>query len=420
LTTIDRGMEGSTVKKRSRRYLIYLVILMGLVALMDQYLSSIKMTAIPYIINEYNITASEFSWWEALYLIPTFFIFLLNGLNDIIGRKLSILILILMMGLSSLAIAVFASGFHLFMFFYAVVIFATVSNMWSIPVVEESPSEKRAKFVSVAYILGLIPLQALLPPFLINTLGLDWRWIYGIMFVYMIPVIILWFFMNETRRYEIIKEERKQGVKKCHIFGLGIIDKKDIKYIVMSASIWCCWLVTSFLFYMAGHYFMDIHNYSLNEWSLVLLVTLIATMIGGLAGGWFMDRMGRGKVLSIGCVGLAVSLSLLGFLPREILPFGAPVAGFFITFVYSWIIVYIPEIFPTEKRGTCMGWTTTTARASYIIGPITVAVLLQSFPKMDWFWIVAGLIMLIPIAIVMLFKPYETKIKELEDIEERR
>ncbi len=137
---------------RSRGYIIYLIIFMGLVALMDQYLSAIvKTTVIPNICEEYfsDITKAEavaqFEWWEALYLIPTFFIFLLNGLNDIIGRKLSILILILLMGFSSLAIVFFTPSFHLFMLFYAIVTFTTVSNMWSIPISEESPSEKRAK-----------------------------------------------------------------------------------------------------------------------------------------------------------------------------------------------------------------------------------------------------------------------------------
>jgi MFS family permease len=157
---------------------------MGLVAIMDQYLSSVKMTALPYICGTYNISTADFEWWEGLYLIPTFFIFLLNGLNDIIGRKLSILILILMMGFSSIAIVFYTSTFHLFMFIYAIMTFTTVSNMWSIPISEESTAQKRAKQVALVYVIGLIPLQAIFPPFLINTLGLDWKWMYGVMFIY--------------------------------------------------------------------------------------------------------------------------------------------------------------------------------------------------------------------------------------------
>jgi MFS family permease len=96
------------------------------------------------------------------------------------------------------------------------------------------------------------------------------------------------------------------------------------------------------------------------------------------------------------------------------------IAGFFLGFSYTWVIVYIPEIFPTERRGSCLGWATTTARVSYIIGPALAAILLTVSPTMNWFWVVAGLLMIIPIILVLLFHPYETKTKELEEIEAQR
>jgi MFS family permease len=405
---------------RSRSYLMYLIALMGLVAVMDQYLSTIKTTAIPYIIQEYAISASHFSWLEALYLISSFFIFTLNGLNDIIGRKLSILVLILLMGLSSIAIVLLAPSLHPFMAFYAVALFATVSNMWTIPVSEESPAERRAKNVSIVYVIGLIPLQALLPPFLLNTLGLSWKWMYGVMFVFMIPLLVLWLFMKETRRYATIKEQRRQGVRKRHILGLGVIDRHDLRYIAISASIWFCWLVYSVLYFWAGYYFMTVKGYSLSQWSMVLLAALIMAMVGGVAGGWLMDRIGRKSALILGCVGLALFVVLLGFAGGVYLPIVAAITGFFTSLTYTWIVVYVPEIFPTERRGSCMGWTTTVARISYVAGPALAAVLLQAFPTMEWFWVVAGAVMILPIGIILLLNPYETKTRPLEEIELRR
>jgi MFS family permease len=404
----------------SRSYLTYLIALMGLVAVMDQYLSTIKTTAIPYIIQEYAISASHFSWLEALYLISSFFIFTLNGLNDIIGRKLSILVLILLMGLSSIAIVLLAPSLHPFMAFYAVALFATVSNMWTIPVSEESPAERRAKNVSIVYVIGLIPLQALLPPFLLNTLGLSWKWMYGVMFVFMIPLLVLWLFMKETRRYATIKEQRRQGVRKRHILGLGVIDRHDLRYIAISASIWFCWLVYSVLYFWAGYYFMTVKGYSLSQWSMVLLAALIMAMVGGVAGGWLMDRIGRKSALILGCVGLALFVVLLGFAGGVYLPIVAAITGFFTSLTYTWIVVYVPEIFPTERRGSCMGWTTTVARISYVAGPALAAVLLQAFPTMEWFWVVAGAVMILPIGIILLLNPYETKTRPLEEIELRR
>ena len=63
-----------------------------------------------------------------------------------------------------------------------------------------------------------------------------------------------------------------------------------------------------------------------------------------------------------------------------------------------------------------MGWTTTVARLAYIIGPALAAILLTASPNMEWFWATAGAVMLVPVAIVFIFRFYETKTKELEQI----
>lgn len=411
--------SGTVIKTRSRRYVFYLVVFMGIVAIMDQYLSMVPITYMNAILEEYSITASQFEWWEALYLIPTFFIFALNGLVDIIGRKFSILVLILIMGFSSLAIVLFTPTFHLFMVFYSVVTFTTVSNMWAIPISEESPAAKRAKLSSIVYVIGLFPLSAIIPLYVIPTLG--WKWMYGIMFFFMIPVLVLWVFMKETVRYEEIKEERRAGKLKKHFFGLGSINRADIKYIVFSAFIWMCWLINSLLIIRwMGYYFMEIHGYARSEWLMVFLASGVMMIIGGIASGYVMDKIGRKIGFIIGAAGFAGSLFLMAFGPVAILPFSGALVGFFIAFAYAWVIVYIPEIFPTERRGACLGWTTTVARISYIVGPVIAALLLEANPSMEWFWVVGGLLMVVAIVVVLLFHPYETKIKELEEIEEER
>ena len=415
----DTKQIGDLKKERTRRYMIYLIIFMGSIALMDQYLSIIETTAIPNILQEYSITDTEYAWWKVLYFIPTFLIFLLNGLTDIIGRKKSLLILIFLFGLASLGIVMATPTFHLYMVFFTIIIFATVSNMWTIPISEEAPAEKRAKYISIVYFISVIPLQAIIPP-LLSRLGLSWKWMYGIMFLFMIPVLIMWFFMKETNRYNLIKEEQKLGKRKKHFYGLGVINRCDIKYIIFSGIIWMCWLIVSMFVLWGGHFFMDIHGYSLDQWSLTLLGVLLMMMAGAVVGGWMMDRMGRKKGLIIGGLGLALFTMLLGLTPIDIARVMAIIVGFFLGFSYTWIIVYIPEIFPTERRGSCMGWATALARISYVFGPALAAIMLTVSPTMEWFWIAGGLLMIIPIILVIIFHPYETKTKELEVIEVER
>lgn len=420
MTATTEALPSNNGQTRSRNYLIYLIIFMGLVAVLDQYISMIKTTAIPYIIEEYGISASDFSWYEALYLGSTFLIFLLNGLNDIIGRKFSILVLVLLMGLSTLGVVLFTPTLHLFMVFYAIAMFTTVSNMWSIPISEESPADKRAKYVAIVYVIGLIPLQAITPPLLMNVLGLSWKWMYGVTFVMMIPALVMWFFMRETSRYDVVKAERRAGTRKNHLFGVGVINRHDIRYIIIAASIWLCWLVYSFLYFWAGYYFMTIHGYTLGQWSMVLLASLVMAMIGGVSAGAIMDRIGRTPAFIGGCVSLSLILVILGFGRGWVLPVAVAITGFFTSFTYTWIVVYVPEVFPTERRGACMGWTTTVARISYVVGPALAAVLLNAFPTMEWFWVVAAVIVLIPIGIIVVANPYETKTRELEEIEHKR
>ena len=408
------------VKPRSRGYIGYLAVLMTIIALMDWYISTIKMTALPSILKEYNMTPAQFSWTESLFLIPTFLVFLLNGLNDIIGRKWSVLILMLLMGTSCISIVYFTPSFFMFMTFYAVAMLTTVSNMWAIPIGEESKAANRGKMVGLVYTLGMIPLSALLPSLLVDKLGLDWRWMYGVMFFMMMVGIILWFFMKETARYEQIKAERKAGTRKEHIFGVGVITKGDIKYIAIGALMWICWLLDQFLFFWAGHYFMNIKGLTLQQWTYgVLLLAMLGTIAGGFVGGWLLDKIGRKVTWVIGCLGMAVSMAPIGFLPDSLVRIAVISGGFFMGFSYAWIVVFIPEIFPTDRRGSCLGWTTTITRISYVLGPVVAAVLLTLSPNMEWFWVVTGAIMIIPAVSLLLIKPYETKNKELEEIEYR-
>lgn len=405
---------------RTRAYLAYLVIFMGLVAVMDQYLSTVKGTAIPYALKEYGITAAQFSWLETLFLIPTFFVFVLNALNDIIGRRYAILLLILLMGAASAGILLFTPGLYAFLAFYAIAIFTTVSNMWTIPISEEAPAQSRAKYVALVYVLGLLPLQAILPPLLVGKLGLDWRWMYGVVSILAALGVVVWLWMRETQRFAQVRTEQEHGQRKTHPFGFGSIDRRDVRYIAISASIWICWLINSMLYYWAGYYFMDIRGYNLSQWSAVLLGTLILAMLGGVIGGAVMDRLGRRAGLVVGCLGLAIVLPLLGLAQGALLPILMIISGFFTSLAYSWVVVYVPEVFPTERRGACMGWTTTLARIGYVVGPALAAALLQASPKMELFWLVAGLIMLLPIAIILVLQPFETKMRELEEIVERR
>ena len=119
-------------------------------------------------------------------------------------------------------------------------------------------------------------------------------------------------------------------------------------------------------------------------------------------------------------VGMALGLASLGYLPTRLLPIVYVSLGFFVGIISTWLFVYIPEIFPTERRGTCVGWVMSLARMAYVLGPALAALLLRNYPTMEGFWVVAGLVMLIPTGIILFVRPFETRALELEEIAEKR
>jgi MFS family permease len=88
--------------------------------------------------------------------------------------------------------------------------------------------------------------------------------------------------------------------------------------------------------------------------------------------------------------------------------------------VLAWIYTYVTEIFPTKVRSSSIGIAVTASRLGYILAPLIAAVLLLTFPG-NWlfFWVIAGLFMIFPL-LSFLTKPYETKGKELETIDEEK
>jgi MFS family permease len=409
------------VATRSRSYLAYLAIFLGSVAIMDGYVSSIKSSAIPYILSAYGIDAPTFSALESLVLIPTFFIVAFNSLADRIGRRWGLLLLVLGMGLPCLAILLWTPTLPWFLAFYAAATFFTVSNLWHVPANEEAPATVRARYVAVIYAVGQMPLIALLPPLLVERLGLDWRWMYGIMFLAMLPLLVLWLPMRDTGRYRAVAAERQLNPgQRWRPFGLGAIDRSDLRYIALTAAIVACLLVFMVLYFWAGYFFMTLRGYTLVEWSRIVLVMLTMVLLGGLTGGWVLDFIGRTRELVLGCLGITLCVIGTGFLPGQGPAVALILAAFFIGLVSAWTTTYVPEVFPTDRRASCAGWVSSIARVAYVLGPALAAVLLKAFPTMTGFWVAAGLVMLIPIAIIWLADPFETKTRSLEEIERER
>ena len=415
---MESSQAAPAVVQSSKRYMIFLVVAMGLVSQLDGWLSLIESTAVPFITTEFFAgDVSAFALWQGLFGILVFLVFFIGWFGDAFGRKKGILLLILVMGVPTIFITFLPAGpgsAIMFFILYSVVIMGTTSNLWEVPISEEAPAERRGLYGSMAFLIGIIPFSAIIGVGIIEDYG--WRWGYGVMFFFMVFLLILLFFMKEPQRWvdKAAARSKRLGV----MDALRSLRAEDKKYIAVSIIVYLAWTIS---FKMAttfgGQYFIVGQSYTITQWKSVVTIAGLLLPVSALISGILLDKIGRNYVLIIGTLGSVVCLIALEY---TAMPIAYQAAYFFMAMVLAWIYVYLAEIFPTEVRATSIGVCVTGARFGYVFGPLIASALLAMSPvAMTNFWLVAALIMIVPL-LALLFKPLETKKKTLEEIEVER
>ena len=404
-----------TVEQSSSGYVWYIVIFMGLVGLLDQYLSQVEGPLIPFILEDFGITAVEFAIWQGIYGVIAFLVFFIAWISDAYGRRKGILILMLVLGVPTLLIVLFTEGnFHLFMILYSIIILGTISNLWEIPISEEAPPKKRGLYGSIAFMIGLIPIFAFVAGPIATSIG--WRWAYGIMFFFMLGLCVMWYFMKEPQRWEIAHKERGSKLLKIKEM-FKTLDKQDWRYIIMCTIVYSMWSIAFILAKSwGGYYYMNIRGLTEPQFRSILTIAALLTMVGAIISGILMDKLGRNGTLIIGCLGSVIGFMGLGLTGLSIFFW---CIYLFMPMILGWIMVYFAEIYPTKIRSSAVGISATAVRVTYVLGPLIAALLLLTFPTMEGFWIIGGVFMIVPL-ISLLIKPYETKGKVLEDVQKER
>jgi len=404
-------------RPRSTKYMVFLVSFMGLIALVDNYLSLIETTAIPKINLHFGITLDYFLLWQGIFGIVAFLVFLIGLLADLWGRKIGILVLLILMGSSALLIGIVgAMNFWIFMVFYAIVILATNVNLWTIPISEESPPKRRAFNGSIAFLIGLIPLYAFLGEAIADSIG--WQWMYGLMGAFCLLLIIAWFFMKETKRWTTQREEFKFEKQRTRfIETVKQFTKKDWLFILITGGIYICWNIS---FRMAtstiASFYENILFYTPERFETILIFAGLATILGALSIGIIMEKFGRIIAFIFSSVGATAAYLGLAF-------HGHPVfmvfAYYFMACFLGFLLVYIPEMFSTKIRGTATSLSVTLARIGYVVGPLIASAILfvETASTYMILFIVGAAIALLPLS-TLIFSKYEPKGKTLEKIQE--
>ena len=116
-----------------------------------------------------------------------------------------------------------------------------------------------------------------------------------------------------------------------------------------------------------------------------LLVVISGAFVGYVTGGWLADRFGRRFVFIVCAIcasALAYGYTHVPFSDAAMLVLGFPL-GFFASAYYSAVLPFLNELFPTNVRGSGVGFTYNAGRAVGGLFPFLVGVVSAMLPLSD-------------------------------------
>ena len=365
---------------------------------------------------------------------------------DRFGRKPTLLWIGISFFVSSIG-AAFASNveyFMLFRFLGGLGIGAS-SVVAPIYISEIAPAKHRGKLVisfQLNVVLGI--LIAYISNYFIQGMENDWRIMLGVVGIPSLLFSILILFTPETPTFLLLKRNDLEGAKKVlaladpnpeetiqritenqktQIQGERLFSKKFITPLVLS-------FLFSFFNQMSGinaiiYYAPRIYELTGLGKESALLSTAgigLANLLFTMVGWYFIDRVGRRKLMYVGSFGYIISLGLitLSFYQESF----TMVPLYIFVFIASHAIgqgsviwVFISEIFPNSVRASGMAWGSLT---HWVLAAL-VANFFPIFTEMFGGTVIFGffgLMMIGQLAYVMFMMP-ETKGTSLEEIEKQ-
>lgn len=254
-------------------------------------------------------------------------------------------------------------------------------------VAETWPASARAKALGVmqsGYGVGFFLASALWLVLQASTGPEGWRWMFA---VGVLPAIALVFIRRGVPESELwLKTVADRGADRRLTLVEVLADAqargRAVATLVMAA-------VTVAVFYaltaLTGPYIGAIAakaGLNAGSWaSISALVYNAGAILGYVSAGFIADAIGRKPYMACTFVGAIVAGLLMSLAPQTL---GASLAcvfvlGFFTLGVFSWMPIYLPELFPTRVRATASGFVFNLARLVAFPLPILTAFLFTQF-----------------------------------------
>jgi len=358
---------------RTRAYFIYLIIILMLVQIIDSYATVVPGAFPSKIAEEFlsdyskNEQNAIMALGASIASVGAYLIFFSHYLADKIGRKRMLAITVIGMALASLMI-ILSTNYIQYMFFIFILGFFQTSDIWLIYINEEANKKKRALWTNIILLAGLIGafIMVILRSMFITDTVSNWRAMYLFPLILGIPVCILILLtLKETSKYQLIKEQGLIKEKESTSF------KKDLKalfqteqrkpYTAILIMIAIYGGGTALYMGLFEKFISDTGALNQSQITLIFLLTVFAVIIAYLANGILADRIGRKPLLYTWSFLLPISVITWVFGSQLPNPFFIILIGYAVTHICYWGLlgmfrITTLEMFPTEKRGSGLGF----------------------------------------------------------------
>jgi AAHS family 4-hydroxybenzoate transporter-like MFS transporter len=391
--------------QRLARFQIVLVLMIAAAAFLEGFDSQLQGYTAPTLTKLWHISRSSYS--------PVFVFFqigfmlgavTLGNLGDIVGRRLTIILGVLLFGLCTIAgaYATDVTTLTATRFLSAVFLGSAIPNSISLTI-DYAPHRHRALWVGylfISYTAGS-SLGGVFAAWLVPSYG--WQSIYWLCGVLSLGLgVLLYFRLPESVRFMALRHRTPQ-VLAATIRKLApdLVITPDTEFVMprsierrawvgelfsehraaMTVALWVAYGLSLMALIFVTSWMPTIYSDSGMSYSTSVIATALfqgGGIAGALFGGWVLDRE-RG-ILSVSALCLAAVPALICIgqsagTPALLMLLTA-IAGFCIVGTHTGLNALSGSLYPTALRSTGAGWASGIGRVGAIIGPLLGALLI--------------------------------------------
>lgn len=203
---------------------------------------------------------------------------------------------------------------------------------------------------------------------------------------------------------------------------LSLGDLWSKKYIRTTIVLWIIWIGINFGYYgfvLWTPSLLMAQGFALVKSFEFTLIMCLAQLPGYFSAAYFVEKIGRKKVLALYFAGTALAAWLFGHAgtTTQVLVYGC-LLYFFSLGAWGCVYTYTPEVYPTAARASGAGWAAAFGRIGAFAAPFVVPVIYSTYGEKTGYGYIFALLTVVfaLVAIVVAIFGKETMGKSLEEI----